>query len=102
MEYMEYIYDSLLNWVFGLLPFSSRDLKDMFINAGLLHIWELFRDYIFSYKVWILGVLPCLFLERLFPAMRTRGSRQALFYDGLVYPIAGGAMILPFVEIFVT
>ena len=74
---MHYIFDSLRNLVFGLLPFSSHDLKSVFIDADLRPVWDVLRDYIFGYKAWIFGLLPCLFLERLLPA--SRGSRQALF-----------------------
>ena len=70
MEYIGYIYDLLLGSTFDLLRIGRHDLKSMFIDAGLLNVWDLLRDYVFSYKVWIFGVLPCLFLERLFPASR--------------------------------
>ena len=80
MEYIEHIYDGLLGLAFGLTPFSSHELKSRFIDVGLLHVWDLLRDYVFSYKVWVLGVLPCLFLERLFPVSRAAGTRRALFY----------------------
>src|SRR6266550_8782228 len=96
---MEHIFDSLRDLVFGLLPFGSRDLKSMFIDAGLLPVWDLLRDYVFGFKDWIFGLLPCLFLERLLPA--SRGSRRALFFDW-IYPIANGILIFPFVNIFVT
>jgi len=68
---------------------------------GLLPVWDLLRDYVFSYKIWILGVLPCLFLQRLFPASRAAGTRRALFYDA-IYPIANGILIFPFVYMFIT
>ena len=80
MEYIEYIYDWLLGVAFSLTPFSSHELKSIFIDAGFLHVWNLLRDYVFSYKVWVLGVLPCLFLERLFPVSRVARTRPALFY----------------------
>ena len=101
MEYVEYIYDWLLGLAFGPTPFSSHQLKSMFMDAGLLRVWDLLRDYVFSYKVWILGVLPCLFLERLFPVNRVAGTRRALFYDA-IYPIANGILIFPFVYMFIT
>jgi sterol desaturase/sphingolipid hydroxylase (fatty acid hydroxylase superfamily) len=96
---MDHIFDSLRDWVFGLLPFSGHDLKSMFVNAGLRPVWHVLRDYIFGYKGWIFGLLPCLFLERLLPA--SRGSRRALFYDW-IYPIANGILIFPFVNILIT
>jgi hypothetical protein len=34
MEYVEYIYDWLLGLAFGLTPFSSHQLKSIFIDAG--------------------------------------------------------------------
>jgi len=46
-------------------------------------------------------VLPCLFLERLFPVNRVAGTRRALFYDA-IYPIANGILIFPFVYMFIT
>jgi sterol desaturase/sphingolipid hydroxylase (fatty acid hydroxylase superfamily) len=95
---MEYIFDFLRDWVFGLLHLNSHDLKSMFIDAGLLPVWEILRDYIFGFKLWIFGLLPCLFLERLLPA--SRGSRRALFFDW-IYPIANGILIFPVVNIFV-
>src|SRR4051794_7933869 len=95
---MEYIFDFLRGLMFSLLPFSSHDLKSMFIDAGLLPVWEILRDYIFDFKGWIFGILPCLFLERFLPA--SRGSRRALFFDW-IYPIANGILIFPFVNIFV-
>ncbi len=95
---MEQILDSLHDLVFGLLPFNKHDLKSMFIDAGLLPVWNVLRDYVFGYKNWIFGLLPCLFLERLFPA--SPGSRRALFFDW-IYPIANGILIFPFVGIFV-
>jgi len=101
MESVEYIYDWLLGLAFGLTPFSSHQLKSIFIDAGLLPVWDLLRDYVFSYKIWILGVLPCLFLQRLFPASRAAGTRRALFYDA-IYPIANGILIFPFVYMFIT
>ena len=96
---MNDIFDSLRDLVFSLLPFSSHDLKIMFIDAGLLPVWEVLRDYIFGYKDWIFGLLPCLFFERFLPA--SRGSRKALFYDWS-YPIANGILIFPSVNIFIT
>jgi sterol desaturase/sphingolipid hydroxylase (fatty acid hydroxylase superfamily) len=96
---MDYIFDSLRDLVFGLLPFSSHYLKSMFIDAGLLPVWNVVRDYIFGYKGWIFGLLPCLFLERLLPA--SRGPRRALFFDW-IYPIANGILIFPFANIFIT
>src|SRR4051794_39655686 len=97
---MEYIADALRDLVFSLLPFSSLELKGMFIDVGLLHIWDFLRDYLFNYKIWIRGFLPCLFLWRLLPG--SRRSRRPFFYDGLIYPPAEIILIFPFLNIFIT
>lgn len=97
---VEHLFDPLRDLVFGLLPFNSHDLKSMFIDAGLLHLWNVLRDYVFGFKNWIFGLLPCLFLERLLPASRGF-KRRALILDW-IYPIANGILIFPFINIFVT
>ena len=99
---MEHLYDHLLGLAFGLMPLGKDGLKTMFGDVGLIHVWELLRDHIFSYKVWILGLLPCLFLERWFPAIQTKASKRAYIQDGLVYPIVGGLLVFPFVAVAVT
>lgn len=60
---MEAIYDSLIAFVFGTLGVDKLALKAAFHDAGLGYLWDFVRDYVLDYRVWLLGLVPCLLLE---------------------------------------
>jgi sterol desaturase/sphingolipid hydroxylase (fatty acid hydroxylase superfamily) len=80
MDVIEPLIDSLRDLVLGFVGVGKTDLKNLFVDHGYGHLWDLLRDYVFSYKVLLLGLLPCLLLERFWPAT----ARAPVFNANLV------------------
>jgi len=91
---MEKWVDELFALIFSLLPFGKEGLKDFLFGHGLGPVWTVARDYVFNYRVWLLGVAPCVLLERWRPAVRGNQARQASLRLDLLYPV-GKFLLLP-------
>jgi sterol desaturase/sphingolipid hydroxylase (fatty acid hydroxylase superfamily) len=72
----------------------------------LAPVWDGVRDRvlttILNYKVWTLGLVPCLFLETVFPAVIENEARRASRWMDFCYPIFSGLALFPFVSILTT
>ena len=93
---METYVDFIIELIFGFLGANKESLKDVFISNGYAHLWDFFRDYVFSYKVWILGLAPALIIERLIPAVGRKSIiDKNLIFDS-AYPIFVTLIALPY------
>src|SRR5262249_5188846 len=91
---MEKWVDDLFALIFSLLPFGKEGVKDFLFGHGLGPMWTVARDYVFNYRIWLLGVAPCVLLERWRPAVRGNQARRASLRLDLLYPV-GEFLLLP-------
>jgi sterol desaturase/sphingolipid hydroxylase (fatty acid hydroxylase superfamily) len=100
---------SLVNW-YRSIPWTQ--LANLKGNAKvwayahhLGYLWDTSRErvlpYLLDYKVWTLGLIPCLLLESIFPAVMDNDARRASRWMDFCYPIFGGLTLFPFVSILV-
>ena len=83
---MEALIDLLLEKAAGLLGHEVGDLKQMAYANNLGWLWDFARDYLFNYKIWILGLLPALLMELYRPVFRKRLVTPNLILD-VAYPL---------------
>lgn len=97
---MEAIYDSLIAFVFGTLGVDKLALKQAFHDAGLGYVWDFVRDYVFDYRVWLLGLAPCLLLEMWRRARPDQKVLSPYLIMDALYPVfyipikAGGTIVV--------
>jgi len=86
---LDILADTAREALLSLLPYSKAELKALFEQNHLGDVWLLLRDYVFSSQVWLMGVLPCLVLERFFSLGRRRGWLTPNLLVDLSFPIFG-------------
>lgn len=91
------------------LDLGKEGLRAWLNAHGLEGVWmmsrggfEVARDYLFNYHIWVFAVIPCLLLETLFPAVMESETRTASRWVDFCYPILGGILIAPFMGVFIT
>lgn len=99
----------LLDW-YHSIPWTqlagAKEQVGIWAHAHYLgFFWDNSRDvvlpYLVDYKVWILGLVPCLLLESILPAVADNETRRASRWIDFCYPILGGLTLFPFVRILV-
>jgi sterol desaturase/sphingolipid hydroxylase (fatty acid hydroxylase superfamily) len=98
---MHFIYDQFMALMLELVNFDVKSVKGILAGVGLLHVWNVTFYYIFNYNVWIVGLLPCLILERRIPAVPIEGSKWTSLKMDAIYPIIGGLLVIPFADMFI-
>lgn len=84
---MEAIYDSIIAFAFSILGVEKDGLKAVFYDNGLAYIWDFLRDYVFDYRVWLLGLLPCLLLEIWLKARSDQKVLSPYLLMDALYPV---------------
>ncbi len=84
---MENIIDWLINNFFQLIGFEKYGLKEIFYSNGAGWAWDFMRDYLFSYKVWLLGVLPALLLTYYKPVFKNKKLINSHIILDAFYPL---------------
>ena len=83
--------DSILDWiiegVFQTLSIDKGAIKDQFIASDMEEYWNFLRDYVFNYRVWLMGLFPCLLLEWFFPAKKEQRIFSYNLILDILYPI---------------
>src|SRR5687767_7075692 len=76
-------------------------LRDLLAAHGMDHVAALLRDYVFSYRIWLVGLLPCLLLAQRWRAVHDDDRRRASFLTDTFYPVLTGLLLVPFVDAWV-
>lgn len=79
---------------------AVRSMKPVFVDSGFGRIWDVLRDHVLSYRVWLFCCLPALLLEELAPA-EAQENRRANFWLDFTYPVLAAIFALPFTAVFV-
>lgn len=78
------------------LHLTKAGVKAWLYAHELQGVWQVARDYLLDYRIWLLAVVPCLLLETFLPAMMESDSRHASRWLDFSYPIFGGLLLAPF------
>jgi sterol desaturase/sphingolipid hydroxylase (fatty acid hydroxylase superfamily) len=93
MDIIEPLIDSLIEALFSLANVGKADLKALLADRGFGFLWELLRDYVFSYKVLLLGLAPSLLLSRWWPAKAEEPLLSAALLFDYLTPIFKGIFL---------
>jgi sterol desaturase/sphingolipid hydroxylase (fatty acid hydroxylase superfamily) len=69
---------------------------------SLQRVWDVARDYVFDYHLWLVAIIPCWLLETFLPAMMERESHRASRWLDFCYPVFGGLVLAPFTAIVIS
>lgn len=84
---MEQLFDNLVNATIGLLGIEKGNLKLLFEENGLMWLWEFFRNYLFSYRVWLFGFLPAVLLQFWRPVFKEHNRITPELVVDALYPL---------------
>ncbi|HEV2643156.1 MAG TPA: hypothetical protein VGT98_10630, partial [Candidatus Elarobacter sp.] len=76
--------------------------KALFERHGAVQLWNVLRDHVLSYDLWIFAGFPALALEALLPAEEESPGRRTSFWQDYSYPVLGAIFAAPFTSLFIS
>lgn len=79
---------------------AKDSAKTLFADYHAGAVWDVLRDHVLNYDLWVLCFLPAVVFETLAPAESPSPNRRTEFWVDFWYPVFKAIFAVPFVALF--